>query len=241
METLLSATDLSEGAAKGQLTRLGDRVARVSQMHRFFLIISPEHRSLGSPPVDSWIDDYFGWLGHPYYLALQSAASAYGSNPQAIQVTQIMTDAPRRPVTIGRLRVIFFVKGRIDLTPTQQAPNASAPTRISTPAATSFDLVRYASRIGGIGRAVETFRPFLSRISPAELRAMLKAENETTTAQRLGYLLEKCGEARLATVIEQWLPAHPSLIPLATASVCPRNSPVSPRWGVIDNSGEFEP
>jgi len=36
----------------------------------FSLIVSPEHRSMGSPPVAWWLDDYFSWLGHPYYLAL---------------------------------------------------------------------------------------------------------------------------------------------------------------------------
>jgi hypothetical protein len=55
---------------------------------------------MGAPPVAWWLDDYFNWLGHPYYLALQSAAGTYGSTPQALQVTQVMTDSPRRQICV---------------------------------------------------------------------------------------------------------------------------------------------
>ena len=85
----------------------------------------------------------------------------YGSNPQALQVTQVMTDGSRREIEVGRLRIQFFVKRRIEQTPTQPLANAFAPVQVSTPEATAFDLVRYASRIGGIGRAVETLTPLL--------------------------------------------------------------------------------
>ncbi len=92
---LVNETGLSVTAAKNQLRRLGSLVIRVSRLQQFFLIVSPEHRYMGAPPVTWWLDDYFSWLGHPYYLALQSAAGIYGSNPQALQVTQVMTDGLR--------------------------------------------------------------------------------------------------------------------------------------------------
>lgn len=250
MSHLVTDTGLTAAAAKSQLRRLGRRVVRVSPARPFFLIVSPEHYSRGGPPVDWWIDDYFRWLDHPYYLALQSAASAHGSNPQSIQVTQVMTDAPRRPIEVGRLRISFFVKRGIERTPVQQLANAFAPARVSTPAATAFDLIRYAARIGGIGRAVETLRPLLPLIRATELRAVLDAENETATAQRLGYVMERAGQARLAGVIEEWLPGRLPLIPMATGADStpstgsgqagsPRAA-VNMRWRVRDNSGEFE-
>jgi hypothetical protein len=241
LSELIKETGMKVGAAKSQLRRLGPRVVRVSPSQQFFLIVSPEHYSRGSPPVDWWLDDYFRWLGHPYYLALQSAAGAHGSNPQSIQVTQVMTDVPRRPIKVGQLRVSFFVKRGIRNTPTQQLANAYAPTRVSTPAATGFDLIRYAARIGGIGRAVETLRPLLRPIRAAELRAVLEAENETATAQRLGYVVEKAGNAKLATVIDEWLPAKRALIPLVATTAGRPDAPVVRRWSIRDNSGEFEP
>lgn len=235
---LLAETGLSLDAAKGQLRRLDQRVVRVSPKQAFFVIVSPEHSLRGSPPVEWWLDDYFTWLGHPYYLALQSAAGAHGSNPQAIQVTQVMTDTPRRPIVVGRLKIAFFVKRRIARTPTQPLSNAFAPVRLSTPAATVFDLIRYAAQIGGFGRAVETLRPLLTRVGTQELNEVLAAENERATAQRLGYVLEKTGHPKLADVIDEWLPGKRPLILLAPAEAKP-DVPLAPRWRVLDNSNEF--
>ena len=239
MSQLVKETGLTVSAARSQLHRLGHKIVRVSKAHQFFLIVSPENFSRGSPPVDWWLDDYFQWLGHPYYLELQSAASAHGSNPQSIQVTQVMTDTPRRPLTVGQLHVTFFVKRRIQDTSTQQLANAFAPTRVSTPAATVFDLIRYAARIGGIGRAVETLRPLLPLIDQTELRAVLDAENQTATAQRLGYILEKTGKTKLAAIVAYWLPAQRPAILLASTSASRSSGPAASPWRIFDNSGEF--
>ena len=239
LNELMQKTGLSITAAKGQLRRLGAGVVRVSPSQQFFLIVSPEHRVRGGPPVEWWLDDYFRWLEQPYYLALLSAASAHGSNPQALQVTQVMTGSPRRPLMIGASRVSFFVKRRIEKTPTQALANSYAPLRVSTPAATAFDLIRYAGKIGGIGRAVETLRPLLSGISQTELRTVLEAEDETATAQRLGYVIEQASQARLAAVIDDWLPARRPVIPLATTAECRSDASLADRWRVRDNSGEF--
>lgn len=147
---LVRQTGLSETAAKFQLLRLRPQVVRVSPRQQFFLIVGPEHQTMGSPPVAWWLHDYLGWLQHPYYLALQSAASVYGSNPQALQVTQVMTDVPRRSIKVGRLRVVFFVKRGMGKAATQPRPKAYAPLLVSTPETTAFDLVRYAPRLGGL-------------------------------------------------------------------------------------------
>ena len=133
-----------------------------------------------------------------------------------------------------------YVKQGIAATPTQELANAFAPTRVSTPAATAFDLIRYAARIGGFGRAVETLRPLLPLIAVADLRAVIESENEIATAQRLGCVLEKSGRNRLANVVDAWLPGNRPLIPLAVTVSVPPEARVASRWRVIDNSGEFK-
>jgi len=239
MAHLLEETQLKPDAARKQLSRLGPRVARVTKS--FYLIVTPEHLPRGGPPPDWWLDDYFAWLKRPYYLALQSAASAHGSSPQSIQVTQVMTDKARPPIELGRIRITFFVKRRIEQTPTQQMTNAFAPTRVSTPAATIFDLVRYAPRIGGVGRALETFRSLLPKIEGPELQNVLETEHETTTSQRLGYLLEKAGATKLANVVEKWLPRKRPLTALESAPEIRPDALLVPRWQILDNSREFIP
>src|SRR5208282_2303371 len=211
---LVKATGLSVIAARNQLLRLKKRVTRVSPRHQFFLIVGPEHSAMGAPPVAWWLHDYFQWLEEPYYLALQSAAGSLGSNPQALQVTQVMTRIARRAVEAGRIRIQFFVKRNVEQTPTQPLVNAFAPLQVSTPEATAFDLIRYAARIGGIGRAAETIAPLLPLMRQAELRRVLKIEDEPATAQRLGFVLEKLRATDLARGVENWLPADLLFVPL---------------------------
>jgi len=235
---LVKQTGLSVTAARKQLLRLGNRVTRVSPRQQFFLIVSPEHRVVGAPPVGWWLHDYFQWMGEPYYLALQSAASSLGSNPQALQETQVMTKIPHRPLEIGRIRVQFFVKRTVEQTPTQRLANAFAPLQVSSPEATAFDLIRYAARIGGIGRAAETITPLLPLVRPPELRRLLKIEGESATAQRLGFILEKLRAIALAKVVEASLPRALNLVPLVPGSrgIAPEIKP----WRILNNAAEFE-
>lgn len=155
------------------MLRLGRQMTRVTRVHQFFLIVAPEHRVIGAPPPARWLDDYFEWLGHPYYLGLQSAAETYGSAPQALQVTQVVTDTPRWQVQVGRVRIQFFVKRGVGRTPTQALANPYAPLRVSTPAATAFDLIRYSGRLGGIERAAETLAPLIPLIRVSDLKVVL--------------------------------------------------------------------
>jgi len=242
LEELVTATGLSRIAAKFQLLRLGPRVVRVSPRQSFFLIVGPEHRILGAPPPAGWLQAYFDWLGRPYYLALQSAAGLYGSNPQAIQVTQVMTDRPIRPIHLGRIRIRFTVKRHIGRTPTLQPVGAVAPIRVSSPEATAYDLIRHAGSIGGIERASETLRPMVPRLRRRELRRVLEAEGEVSVAQRLGFVLETFGGEGLAKVVADWLPARPATVRLSSSEGDrdSRHRRIG-RWRVLDNSHGIDP
>ena len=195
---------------------------------------------MGAPPAIWWLQDYFNWLGRPYYLALQSAASAFGSNPQALQVTQVMTDRPSRAIKAGRIQVRFFVKRGIERTPTQQLAQAAAPLCVSTPEATALDLVRYATSIGGIERAAETIRPLLPGLRARELKRVLRAENETAVAQRLGFVIQAAREKTLAQVVYDWLPEKLTAVPLSPLKGDRKDLPLIERWQVLNNSSELK-
>jgi len=237
---LMKETGLSAVAARFQVLRLKEKIVRVSPRQSFFLIVGPEHRAIGAPPPSWWLQDYFNWLGHPYYLALQSAAGLYGSNPQALQIIQVMTDRPRRPLKTGRIRVSFFVKKGIRYTPTRQSERAPAPLCVSTPEATAFDLIRYAAGIGGIERVAETIAPLLSVMRARELEQVLDAENETAVAQRLGFVIESLGQKKLANVVHDWLPSKLMTIPLSPSRIERGNLPVVERWQIRNTSGELK-
>lgn len=214
LDELTAATGLSAIAARNQLLRLGSRVVRVTPRQPYFLIVTADQQPFGAPPVDRWLDDYFKWLGRPYYLALMSAAAVYGSSPQAVQVIQVMTDMPRRTIQVGRLRIRFFMKSGIERTITRQLPMAYAPLKVSAPESTIYDLVRHAPKIGGIERAAETIAPMLNQVTSRNLMQALKAEAEVASVQRLGYVLESLGAAKLAKTVRKWLPENSKAIPL---------------------------
>jgi len=239
LEELTKESGLSAIAAKFQLLRLRSKVVRVSPRQPFFLIVGSEHRSMGAPPATWWLQDYFTWLGRPYYLALQSAASAFGSNPQALQVTQVMTDRPCRIIKVGRIQVRFFVKRGIERTPTQQLAQAAAPLCVSTPEATVFDLVRYATSIGGIERTAETIRPLLPSLRERDLKRVLAAENEPAVAQRLGFIVQAARAKELAQVIYDWLPEKLTVVPLSPSKGERKSLPLVERWQVLNNSREL--
>jgi len=252
LDDLMKESGLSAIAARWQLTRLRDKVIRVAPRQPFYLIVSPEHRSMGAPPPNWWLHDYFEWLGRPYYLALQSAASAFGSNPQALQVTQVMTDRPCRAIEVGKIHVRFFVKRGIAQTPTRQLDGAVAPLCVSMPEATAYDLIRYATSIGGIERAAETIRPLLPLLRARELKRVLEAQagNEYPVAQRLGFVLEASGGGgrALAKTVRDWLgAATDKLSPILLAPGRGKlgrgrdGIPLVARWQVFNNSNELKP
>jgi len=240
LDEIIEKSGLSVIAAKNQLRRLSGKVMRVSPRQRFFLIIGPEHRTMGAPPPIWWLQEYFDWLGRPYYLALQSAAGEFGSNPQALQVAQVMTDRPFRALEVGRVQVRFFVKSNIKQTPIQQLPQSPAPLFISTPEATVFDLVQYATRIGGIERAAETIAPLLPKLRVRELKRVLNIENAPTIAQRLGFVLEAMGAERMADAVYDWLPDKLITVPLSPLKNERRRFPIVERWQVLNNSNELK-
>lgn len=237
LDALEAETGLSRIAARHQLLRLGPRVRRVAPRQPFFLIVSEAHEPMGAPPAGWWLDAYFRWLRRPYYLALASAAAEYGASPQAIQLVQVITDRPRRPLALGRVRVRFYVKRDAAHTPTAELPGAYAPLRVSTLEATAIDLVRYAGAVGGMERAVETLKPIAGRLRKAALKEALSAVREPATAQRLGFILDHLGHRGLAESVERSLPARLARVRLEPgASGSARGLRLHRRWGLLAKS-----
>lgn len=109
------------------------------------------------------------------------------------------------------------------------------PSDISSPAATAFDLIRYSGRLGGIERTVETLGPIIPLIRVSDLKAVLNSEDEVSTTQRLGYLLETAGNSELADVVQGWLPTGLDLIPLASSKEADTDLVIQ-RWRILNNA-----
>ena len=148
-----------------------------------------------------------------------------------------MTDRKHRPLRLGRIRVEFYVKRAIKGTPTQDLTNAFAPLKVSTAAATILDLIRYAKRIGGIARTVETLSPMLAHLRRIELNQALTAENEVAAIQRLGFILDTLGHEALADLAKKHLPKRLNKVLLDSNQPNIDLQSTKPnRWAIIDNA-----
>ena len=77
----------------------------------------------------------------------------------------------------------------------------------------------------------------IPQMQSSKLGGVLEAEDETTTAQRLGFILEAQGADKLANTIRAWLPQKLAWIALATNA--PENFKTiaaNNRWQIFANT-----
>ncbi|MHB1241479.1 MAG: type IV toxin-antitoxin system AbiEi family antitoxin [Gammaproteobacteria bacterium] len=186
--------------------------------------------------MDRWLEAYFRLRGQAYYLGLLSAAAKHGSSQQAVQVVQVITEKPMRPITLSRVRLEFHVKVGLHRTPLAEIRGLPAALAISSAAATALDLTTFSKSVGGMARAVEVIAGLLPAIDAAGLRQALAVEPMVTAKQRMGYIFDILGAETLANIVHQSLPRRTVRIPLQPAHPA-TGSPLSTRWNVVDNLG----
>ncbi|MFZ4780042.1 MAG: type IV toxin-antitoxin system AbiEi family antitoxin domain-containing protein [Terrimicrobiaceae bacterium] len=233
---VIEVTGLSRVAARAQIRRSG-QVVPFSLRRGIYIIVPPEYRVNGAPPVDWWLDACFSHLGEPYYVGLLSAAGFHGSSHQAVQSVQIMISSttPRRDMRIGRLHLKFFQKSGVEKTPAFEPSPAYAPMKVSTVGATMFDLVKYAPRLGGLGRVGEVISDLPAKVD--SLREALAVGQEIPTVQRLGYLLDEMKRPNISDMLVKWLASrtYPP-VPLLLGSPIPEKVTSDNRWRIINNT-----
>ena len=76
--------------------------------------------------------------------------------------------------------------------------------RVSSPALTALDLIRYPQASGGLDRAASVLNELAPEIDPVQLRELLPAF-ERSVVQRLGYVLQTAGHEASASVLSDYL------------------------------------
>ena len=191
---------LRRRTANGGLVRVGPRTG-------FFMIVPPEHRAMGAPPVEAWLDDLMAHLGQPYYVGLLSAAAWRGSSHFALQETQVVTTVWLRPITVGRTRIRFFQRPEAASMPADVRQGAWGSTRLATPETLAIDLLQHT--VCGIDRTAMALSELAASLDPRRLRTALDAGGDVPTAQRLGYLMDAIGRPREAKAVEAWIAGRP--------------------------------
>ena len=182
------------------------RLVRLSRGSDHWLIVPLQHAAIGAPPLETWLDRYLSkTLGIAYHVALFSAAETYGASPHAVMVTQVMVSERRRPITIGRYKVVFHVCAQVDRMPTRWHETPEGRFKVGTPELTALELVQRATRVGGMARVQEVLRGLWASCTPQGLDQALDAMQDIPSAQRLGALLVLDGQRALARRVAAWL------------------------------------
>ena len=216
---------------------------RVAMPRRgFFVIVPLEYRSAGAPPASWFIDDLMHHFGRPYYVGLLSAAALHGAAHQQPQETQVVTDRPLRGIEVGRTRIRFLVRRRQTIAVVSDVQTTTGTMRVSSPETTALDLVRYVAASGGLGNVASVLAELSERMVPDRLVAVVEADGELASAQRLGYLLERVGAEALATSLDRWLAGQRlKVVPLRPDRPV-QGVPVTDRWRVrVNETVEAEP
>lgn len=232
---LADTSGLSPVAVKRQIEHLANRVVRLPGRPSSYLIVAPEHRKRGAPPVDFWLADYCRVHDKPYYVGLLSAAALHGSAQQAVQLTQVMTSSATRAFSIGNVHIEFHVKRHLLDTPLTPIRGLASPLAVSSPEATALDLIAFQHCVGGIARAADVIAGLLPAMTNEGWHRALKYA-PLTVRQRTGYVLETLGAKRFAATVQITLPAKLRSILLQNATPT-RGTDLEQPWQVIDNVG----
>ena len=229
----------SEVALDNSLLRLKKRERIVSPRRGFHVIVPTEYRSAGAPPPSWFIDDLMEFLRQPYYVGLLTAAALHGASHQQPMVFQVVTDRPTRQAVAGRARVEFRMSRSVKGTPVMVTQTETGSMRVSTPEATAIDLVRFAHACGGWSNVATVLAELGEQIDPDKLR-LLAAAARTPEIQRLGFLLDRAGQPRLADALLRVLSAK-RYRPVLLAPDAPRGEQLAAApWRVIANQ-DVEP
>jgi predicted transcriptional regulator of viral defense system len=229
----------TEVALEAALRRLRQRGRIASPRRGFHVVVPAEYREAGSPPASWFIDDLMQFLEQPYYVGLLSAAAVHGAAHQQPMAFQVVTDRPTRPARVGRVRIEFHMSRHAEDAAVAEVQTDTGSMRVATPEITAYDLVHFAAAAGHLSNVATVLSELAERLDPAALVALAPSYAVPET-QRLGYLLERLGEADLAAPLVAWLKnrRHRAVL-LAPEAGPPRAEPIKtradPRWRVIPN------
>lgn len=202
------ALGVSDIAVRAALRRLKQKGELAQPLNGFYVIVPPEYKILGCRPAEQFIQDLMEFIKTPYYVGLLSAAQYYGAAHHRPQQFQIITNQKRRPISCGRVKIVFITKKNAKQTPTQTFNTSQGAIAVSTPEATAIDMVTYPNRCGGIDNVLTVLSELVKKIDAVKLQKLAMATDEATWIQRLGYLLDLIRANNLSDILHQSLESH---------------------------------
>jgi len=197
---------ISHNAFKKQLSNLSvhNKVALIR--NGVYVIVPPEYRKNGAPPINYYIDEMMKHLNRPYYIGLLNAAAWYGAAHQQPQKNVIIIKPPVLPdINKPYARIDFVYKKDWQNSDIMQQKTNAGYINVSSPELTALDLCYYPKHSGGINQVATVLEELAEELDATKIRDIAKCYNSTMAVQRLGYLLEKTGNEEVAIPLKEWL------------------------------------
>ena len=185
---------ISRGAFLDAAERLQQRGQLLRPRRGFYVIVPPQHATMGAPPPEWYIDALMRHEKRPYYVGLLAAAAAHGASHQAVMEFQVVTDKLLSDIEAGRTRIVFSYRRDMAAVEAgiEDRKTQSGYMKLSSPELTALDLVRYPQAGAGLDNIATVLSELAERLQPEKL-AFLSGAFEKAVVQRLGHLLERLG------------------------------------------------
>lgn len=222
-------------AARAALRRLRQKGDLAMPYKGFYVIVPPEYKTIGCLPASHFIPDLMQHLQTGYYAGLLSAAEYHGAAHQRPQVFQVVTEKNRPGITCGKVRVAFIARKNMNNVPVSDFKTARGYLKISTPAATAFDLVGYSRHAVGLDNVATVLVELVEKIDPGEL-VSVAGLSPIAWAQRLGYLLDILGAQEKTQALAEYVARKKPIPTLLSPSAASGDESRSTRWRLIVNT-----
>lgn len=203
------ALSVGRGAFLDAAERLQRRKALVSPRQGLYIAVPPQFASWGAPPPSWYIDSLMRHEQQPYYVGLLKAAELHGATHQAVMEFQVVAAKRLPKIRAGRNLIVFYYRKDMGAVATgiEDRKTDTGMMKISTPALTALDLLRYPQAAGGMDNIATVLTDLAAKIDPAQLAALSLAA-ERPVVQRLGHLLDRLGHTDRAEPMRAALQAR---------------------------------
>lgn len=203
------ALGIARGAFLDAAERLQRRQNLLNPRQGFYVVVPPQFASWGAPPPPWYIDALMRHEKQAYYVGLLKAAELHGATHQAVMEFQVVTAKRLPKIRAGRNLIAFYYRKDMEAIAggIEDRKTDTGTMKISSPALTALDLLRYPQAAGGIDNISTVLADLAPGIDAAQLAALSK-ETERSVVQRLGHLLDRLGHPDKAAPMREALSAR---------------------------------
>lgn len=236
LEEATVALQVSKIAVRATLRRLKKKGFLATPARGFYVIIPPEYETIGCLPADQLIADLMSHFGEKYYIGLLSAAELFGAAHQKPQEFQVIVSHNRKMVTCGKVVIRFVARKDLNAVPTVQVKTRRGYAQVSTPEATTFDLMTYSEYAGGMSNVATVLSELCEKLDPNKLKEIALQAPNISSIQRVGYVFDRIlEEERFANPLQKVVKKRAKAIIPLVASGSRKGVPIDYKWNLFIN------